>query len=352
MFATICQAFSTFRDYRAGPVKHPLFGLLMILLLSRIAGCRGWDATADWAEAHYDLFCRHLDLWKTPPGADTLRRTAQAYALEDFFDAMVAEGETVHIDGKRLRGAGRGGKVHHLVEALCGGRVIGMVETGAGAEGPAIEELVADLELAGRLVTIDAAGTTPAVAAAVRGRDADFLLAVEPNQPSLLDALRQAFDATTGHAYTTKDRGHGRHETRRARTLTDPKIVARVSAAARIDSIRCLCRIDRTRVTKDGIVTTVHYHISSRPLTPRQYARCTRSHWSVEAMHFVLDTALDEDACRIGTAAGTVGALRRLAYSVIADLRGALSFRRFAERMRANPARLLEICAACRQSSD
>ena len=158
----------------------------------------------------------------------------------------------------------------------------------------------------------------------MRGRDADFLLAVEPNQPSLLDALRQAFDATTGHAYTTKDRGHGRHETRRARTLTDPKIVARVSAAARIDSIRCLCRIDRTRVTKDGIVTTVHYHISSRPLTPRQYARCTRSHWSVEAMHFVLDTALDEDACRIGTAAGTVGALRRLAYSVIADRRAVI----------------------------
>jgi hypothetical protein len=166
VFANICQAFATFRDYRAGPVKHPLFGLLLILLLSRIAGCRGWDATADWAQAHDDLFCRHLDLWKTPPGADTLRRTAEAYALEDFLDAVVAEGETVHIDAKRLRGAGRGGTVHHLVEALCGGRVIGLVETGAGAEGPAIQELVADLDLAGRLVTIDAAGTTPAVAAA------------------------------------------------------------------------------------------------------------------------------------------------------------------------------------------
>src|SRR5689334_3464681 len=104
----------------------------MILLLSRIAGCRGWDATADWAEMHYALFRQHLDLWKTPPGADTLRRTAEAYALEDFLDAMAAEGETVHIDGKRLRGAGHDGKVHHLVEALCGSQVIGLVETGAG----------------------------------------------------------------------------------------------------------------------------------------------------------------------------------------------------------------------------
>src|SRR4051794_22952554 len=62
VFANICQAFATFRGYRAGPVKHPLFGLLMILLLSRIAGCRGWDATADWAEAHYALFCRGISL--------------------------------------------------------------------------------------------------------------------------------------------------------------------------------------------------------------------------------------------------------------------------------------------------
>src|SRR3954451_23276836 len=130
--------------------------------------------------------------------------------LGNFLDAMAVEGETVHIDGKRLRGAGRDGTVHHLVEALCGSQGIGLVETGAGAEGPAIQELVPDLDLAGRLVTLDAAGTTPAVAAAVRSRGADFLLAVEPNQRSLLDAMRPAFDQTAGPAHTTKDRGHGR----------------------------------------------------------------------------------------------------------------------------------------------
>ena len=80
-----------------------LFSLLMILVLSRIAGCRGWDATADWASAHFDLLRRYLDLWQTPPGADTLRRTAQAYDLDDFLDGIVAEDGTVQIDGKRAR---------------------------------------------------------------------------------------------------------------------------------------------------------------------------------------------------------------------------------------------------------
>jgi predicted transposase YbfD/YdcC len=320
----------------------------MILVLSTLAGCRGWDASADWARAHFDLLRRYLDLWHTPPSADTLRRTAQAYDLDDVLGGIGAEDGTVHLDGKRVRGATRDGQVHHFVEALCGGRVIGLVEMGAGTEAPALEALVAALDLAGRLVTLDAAGTTPAVAAALRRRDADFLLAVKANQPSLLNALKRAFDESAGHAYRSKDAGHGRHETRRARTITDPTIVARVSAAATIKDIRGLCQISRTRITQEGIVTTVHYHISSRRLRPRQYARGVRSPWRIEARHHVLDVALSEEASRICTAVGVVGAVRRWAYAVIADLRGALSFRRFAEIMRANPTPLLELCHSCR----
>jgi predicted transposase YbfD/YdcC len=291
---------------------------------------------------------RYLDLWHTPPSADTLRRTAQAYDLDDVLGGIGAEDGTVHLDGKRVRGATRDGQVHHFVEALCGGRVIGLVEMGAGTEAPALEALVAALDLAGRLVTLDAAGTTPAVAAALRRRDADFLLAVKANQPSLLNALKRAFDESAGHAYRSKDAGHGRHETRRARTITDPTIVARVSAAATIKDIRGLCQISRTRITQEGIVTTVHYPISSRRLRPRQYARGVRSPWRIEARHHVLDVALSEEASRICTAVGVVGAVRRWAYAVIADLRGALSFRRFAEIMRANPTPLLELCHSCR----
>jgi len=346
MFTDICRAFANFRDYRSGTVKHPLFGLLMILFLSRIAGCRGWDATADWVGAHFDLLRRHFDLSKRPPSADTLRRTAEAYDLDDFLDALVAEDATVHIDGKRARGANLKGQVHHFVEAFCGGKVIDMVETGSGAEGPAIKQLVKGLDLAGKLVTIDAAGTTPAVAAAVRGRAADVLLAVEGNQPSLLDAMRTAFGANAGRAHTIKEPW--------PRSPRDAQCPDDHGPEDR--------RTGRRHGQHPGYPLPVphrahphhpgrhrhHYHISSRPLRPRQYARCVRSHWRIEAMHHVLDVSLGEDACRICTAAGVMGALRRLAYAVIAELRGAFSFRRFAEIVRANPTPLLEICRSYR----
>ena len=219
--------------------------------------------------------------------------------------------------------------------------MIGLVETGAGAEGPAIETLVRSLDLAGKLVTIDAAATTPAVTAAVRERKGDYLIAVAGNQPTLLERMAKAFDETPGHAHRTRERGHGRHETRSARTITTPKIVARVTGTATIQDIRCLCRIERTRITQDGIVTTVHYHISSRALTPREYARRVRSHWRIEALHHVLDVSLHEDACRICDAAGVVGFLRRLAYAVIAERRGKKTFAQYSQMMHANPTSLL-----------
>ena len=349
MLSWIVEAFAGFQEYRVGKVakgrpRHPLLGLLMILFLSRVAGCRGWDASADWARAHFEVLRRHLPLWIRPPSADTLRRTAEAYDLDDVLAGIEADGEAVHIDGKRARGATGDGRVHHFIEALCGTAVVGMIETGAGAEGPAIAALLEDLGLSGKIVTVDAAGTTPAVAAAITGSGADFLLAVKDNQPGLRRALEAAFQEHAGRVWTSRDRG--RHEVRRARTITARKTVDAVAGA--IPGIRTLCRIERTRITKDGIATTVHYHVSTRVLTPCRYARHVRAHWRVEAMHHVVDGALDEDACRIAKAAGVMAALRRLAFTVIAELRGAFSFRRFAEFVRANPTPLLELCATPR----
>ena len=59
------------------------------------------DASADRARAHFEVLRRHLPLWIRPPGADTLRRTAEAYDPDDILAGIEADDEAVHIDGKR-----------------------------------------------------------------------------------------------------------------------------------------------------------------------------------------------------------------------------------------------------------
>src|SRR3954447_14728679 len=105
MLSWIVEAFSGFKDYRVGTVakgrpRHPLLGLPMILFLSRVAGCRGWDASADWARAHFEVLRRYLPLWDRPPSADTLRRTAEAYDLDDVLAGPMARRCTSMASGR------------------------------------------------------------------------------------------------------------------------------------------------------------------------------------------------------------------------------------------------------------
>ncbi|MEM5991360.1 ISAs1 family transposase [Escherichia coli] len=43
---------------------------------------------------------------------------------------------------------------------------------------------------------------------------------------------------------------------------------------------------------------TVPYYISSKALSAKELLNASRSHWLVESMHWMLDTAFGEDACR------------------------------------------------------
>ena len=342
MLATILKMLASVIDKRGFTIKHPLNSTLVIVFLASVAGCVGWDAIADWSSSHYHLLCKHLEMWKSSPSADTFRRVAEASELMDFFNLFSTDdSDDIHIDGKRARGANRNGAVHHFIEAFNGGKIIGMIEMGAGAEGPTIEKLIRTLKLEGKLVTIDAAATTPAVVAAIIDQKGDYLLPVEGNQPSLLAEIGHAFDMSISSIHKTKDHKHGRYETRSTRTINDKNVISMVSSSSNISGIRCLCRIERTRIGKDGIETTVQYHICSRTLTPREYSRRIRSHWKIEAMHHVLDVSLGEDNSRICNAAGVMGSFCRFAYGLIAEIKGDMSFRRFANQVRANPSSLL-----------
>ena len=86
----------------------------------------------------------------------------------------------------------------------------------------AIPKLLEILEISGCLVTIDAMGCQTAIAEAIVAAEADYVLAVKENQPTLhagieahfLDHMEDDFARVKVSRHETKEHGHGRDEHR------------------------------------------------------------------------------------------------------------------------------------------
>src|SRR3954453_18863943 len=247
----IVESFSTLEDPRSHiNRRHPLPSILVIAVLAVLAGAAGPTAIARWAKLKEDLLAGILDLPNGIPGKDVFRRVLMMLepdALEAAFDAWIARlraggaAETgvdppiTAIDGKTAR------RSHdakedlgplHVVTAWAGeyGLALGQQVCAAKSnEITAIPELLKKIDVRGGVVTIDAMGAQKAIAAAIIGGEADYVLALKRNHESLHAAViahideRRDGDIGTAQELTTTDHGHGREEQRTYLQLPAPE---------------------------------------------------------------------------------------------------------------------------------
>src|ERR1700688_1679451 len=127
----------------------------------------------------------------------------------------------------------------------------------------AIPELLQLLELRGAIVTIDALGCQKEIAAKIRERGADYVLAVKGNQEHLEEDIIEAFMAVdegrstaTVDGHTEHKKGHGRVETRRTETMAVPKKLRNQDAWR---DVRSIARCTRTYKEKGVEKSEVRY---------------------------------------------------------------------------------------------
>jgi predicted transposase YbfD/YdcC len=133
----------------------------------------------------------------------------------------------------------------------------------------AIPRLLELLDLAGAIVAIDALGCQKDIAAKVQEAGADYVLAVEENQPRLLEDT-QAAVATHGdqagsaggdaHWFETVDEGHGRKEVRTYTLLTD---VSGIRDRALWAGLYGICVAVSERTAGGETTTEIRYYIGS-----------------------------------------------------------------------------------------
>ena len=313
---------------------YPLPEILLLVLCATIVGAEDFVEITHWGATHMDFLRRFLPYKDGIPSHDALNDLINALNPKLFSECFVTwvsdlrdgDPDIVAIDGKssrRTHAKSKGRQPLHMVSAWASRQrlVLGQEATDVKSnEITAIPLLLQRLELKGALVTIDAMGCQTKIAATILDRDADDLLAVKDNQPTLLDDIKRYFDdapAQERQTFETVDGDHGRIETRRHVVSHNVDWLAEDS---RFPGIKAIAMVENT-VERNGETSCERrYYISSAVLLAVIFANAVRCHWHIEnRLHWVLDVIFHEDYSRLRTGHGphNMGIVRHMAMNML-----------------------------------
>jgi predicted transposase YbfD/YdcC len=366
----LLKHFSALEDDREPwRVMYPLKEVLLLVTCATIASCDDFDDIVAWGNHHLAFLRRFSAFDHGIPCERWLRTLVNRIDPALFgrcFNGWIAalwpdRHEFIAIDGKTARRTHdhrKGLKALHTLSAYATNAKLTLAQLSVPEktnEITAIPDLLDHLaetkQLKGALVSIDAMGCQVEIADRVVAHEADYLLALRGNQPTLEADVKDYFASVPADklvSKTTLEKGHGRIETR---TYTASRevdwIVSERSypGQPRFKSINSLVKVLARAEYADRCTFETRYYISSAPLDIERLARGARGHWGVESMHWLLDVEFKDDLSRYRTGHGAknMAVVRRFALDLVraSKAKGSVKTRRKAASW--NPDFLLEI---------
>jgi predicted transposase YbfD/YdcC len=333
----LTTVFADLTDPRIDRTKlHRLSDMVAMALCATICGADSWADVERFGKEKLDWLRTFLPLENGVPSHDTFGRVFALLDTNEFLACLTSwvnslqldlKGTSVAIDGKTLRcsfDAASGREALHLVNAWAGELRVSLGQLAVDEQSneiPAVRKLLELLDLKGAVVTVDAMHCQKETAQAILNRDADYVLSVKANQPTLLQELQQRFTAYGDDDWRSVKRcasneaKHGRCERREYYVAPAPS-----ELGGQWPSARSIGMVYRRRETAGGLSEEVAYFISSLPPKVRALAGHVRGHWGIEnSLHWTLDVTFSEDKSRIRTGQGPqiAAAFRRLALSIL-----------------------------------
>lgn len=328
---------------------HSLSDIIFLTIAAVVSGANAWTEIENFGHQKLAWLRKFGSFRNGIPSHDTLGRVFAAMnpdELERAFERWVADlarivgGEVVSIDGKTLRGSYdrySGKAAIHMVSAWAGSNriVLGQNKTEAKSnEITAIPALLVLLALKGSIVTIDAMGCQKDIVAQIRKQEADYMITVKENQPSLFEQIERSFNCLKPSSVDEQtDAGHGRVETRKCELINDLKWIECKDDWKDLASV---VRLTRTRYVKLDDTTSVEtrYYIASSKQDAKTLNKVAKAHWAIENnLHWVLDVVFSEDAARnrVGYSDQNFSIIRRIALNMIkkeTDSKGSINIKR------------------------
>mgnify|MGYP000222536126 CR=1 FL=1 len=258
---------------------HQLSAILTISVLSVLAGGRGWEEMEVYGLSKEPWLSTFLALPNGIPSADTFRRVFERIQPQQFercFEQWVQQLvsglgiQVIAIDGKSVRGSydrESGSKALHLVSAWATEHRLVLAQSKVQAKSneiTAIPALLEVLDLKGCIVTLDAMGTQKTIAAQIRQAQADYILCLKVNHPTLYQQVTTWFETTRtqGHLPTpteqTTEAAHHRIETRKVWAIAIAQLPPLYQAEEWV-GLQTLVIVERTRHLWNRTTHEVHF---------------------------------------------------------------------------------------------
>jgi predicted transposase YbfD/YdcC len=257
------------------------------------------------------------------PSAGSVRRYRARRAAQQAKTLARSRLRAVAVDGKTCRGARRGDgtRVHLLGVAEHGGRLLDHLEVDVKHnETSHFTELLGPVDLDDAVVTFDALHTVRAnLDWLIRQKKAQYIAVVKRNQPLLHAQVRALPWRQVPAGSITRERGHGRAETRTLKAAHVSGLdFPHARQAIKITRWRQDTATGRaSRQTLYAITSLTSAHATARDL-----ARLAREQWSIEAHHHIRDLTFREDAAASRTRSGPAN-LATIRAAVIAAIKDA-----------------------------
>jgi predicted transposase YbfD/YdcC len=315
------DCFATIVDPRVERTRlHQLSDILTIAVLSVLAGGQGWEEMEVYGLSKQPWLSTFLALPNGIPSADTFRRVferIQPQQFEQCFEQWVQQLvsdlgiQVIAIDGKSVRGSYNresSAKALHLVSAWASEHRLVLAQSKVqdkSNEITAIPALLELLDLQGCIITLDAMGTQKTIAAHIRQAQADYILCLKANHPTLYQQVASWFESVRTHGslpppkQQTTEAAHHRIETRRMWAIPIVQLPPLHQAEDWI-GLQSLVVVERTRHLWNQTTHEIHFYLSSLPAESPRFASAIRQHWGIEnSLHWTLDVTFAEDACRV-----------------------------------------------------